>query len=197
MATRWYKSRRWQLGENLRLQFRTGGALRSRCIIKKVIECSQQGVDALSPSHFSPVLSLSSSSYEVNQTHQKKKIIPTNFEEVEELNAHNYTSIQTYVSQSQMPSMCEMGVTLLEVSLFAECVSPHFGYRTHWSQWLCYRLPLISSIWLFPHLASDYISSSLILIQNTPLWRAMLITPNKTITITYPVLHPTLLLSCL
>lgn len=48
---------------------------------------------------------------------------PPTSEEVEKLNAHNYTSIQTYVSQSQMPSMCEMGVTPLEVSLFLKCVS--------------------------------------------------------------------------
>lgn len=74
---------------------------------------------------FSPVLSLSFLSHILNHTHHR--VISTNLEEVEELNAYNYTSIQTYVSQSQMPSMCEMGVTPLEVSLFVArvrmCVS--------------------------------------------------------------------------
>lgn len=83
----------------------------------------------------------------IKHTAKKKKekiSFPANLEEVEELSAHNYTSIQTYVSQSQMPSMCEMGVTPLEVSLFVECVSQHFSYRPHRSQGLRYRLSLIS-----------------------------------------------------
>lgn len=67
----------------------------------------------------SPLLSLSFVSLTLNHTHHR--VISTNLEEVEELSAHNYTSIQTYVSQSQMPSMCEMGVTPLEVSLFVKC----------------------------------------------------------------------------
>lgn len=116
--------------------FRTDSDLRSRCIIKKVIECSQQGVDALSPSHFLPLALFVFLSHTLNHTHHG--VISTNLEEVEELNARNYTSIQTYVSQSQMPSMCEMGVTLLEVSLFVKCAPQYFGYHPHWSQWLLY-----------------------------------------------------------
>lgn len=112
--------------------FRTDSDLRSRCIIKKVIECSQQGVDALSPSHFLPLALFVFLSHTLNHTHHG--VISTNLEEVEELNARNYTSIQTYVSQSQMPSMCEMGVTLLEVSLFVKCAPQYFGYHPHWSQ---------------------------------------------------------------
>lgn len=116
--------------------FRTDSDLRSRCIIKKVIECSQQGVDALSPSHFLLLALFVFLSHTLNHTHHG--VISTNLEEVEELNARNYTSIQTYVSQSQMPSMCEIGVTLLEVSLFVKCAPQYFGYHPHWSQWLLY-----------------------------------------------------------
>lgn len=92
---------------------------------------------------FSPLLSF----VFLSHTHTHHRVISTNLEEVEELNAHNYTSIQTYVSQSQMPSMCEMGVTPLEVSLFVKCVcacvSQHFGYHPLWSQWLCNIPPLL------------------------------------------------------
>ncbi len=95
--------------------------------------------------HTFPSLLSLSSSLSRTLNHTQRRVISTNLEEVEELNAHNYTSIQTYVSQSQMPSMCEMGVTPLEVSLFVTCVfvSQHFGDHPHRSQWLCNIPPLL------------------------------------------------------
>ncbi len=80
---------------------------------------------------FSSLLSLS---FSLSRTlnHTQRRVISTNLEEVEELNAHNYTSIQTYVSQSQMPSMCEMGVTPSEVSLFVTCVCVCVYISTLW-----------------------------------------------------------------
>lgn len=84
-----------------------------------------------------------SHTHTLNHTHGR--VISTNLEEVERLNAHNYTSIQTYVSQSQMPSMCEMGVTPLEVSLFVKCVRVCLNTldTTHQSQRLCNIPPLL------------------------------------------------------
>lgn len=89
----------------------------SRCIMREVIECSQRGADALSP-RTAPLCSLC-----LYRSHSitRHRVVSTNSEQEEELTAHNYTSVQTYVSQSLMPSMCEMGVTPLEVSLFVKC----------------------------------------------------------------------------
>lgn len=72
----------------------------SRCIMRKVTECSQRGVDALSP-RTSPLCSLC-----LYRSHSitRRQVVSTNSEQEEELTAHNYTSIQTYVSKSLMPS---------------------------------------------------------------------------------------------
>lgn len=113
------------------LRFRTESDSRSRCIIRKVIECSQRGVDALFSFFQSHVLlSLS--------LHRTQSQLPEKHRDSIRIIIHQYK----HLSPNHRCHPCAKWVSHWRRSHYYQSVdaSPYFPRRPQWSRWLTYTL---------------------------------------------------------